>query len=321
MIGRERMRERIAREGLALSDLDGSVVRLPGHTVPYLTDPAALQGAGLVLVTVKSGDSEAAAHTIARHASPEAVIVSLQNGVGNADTLRTLLPGRTVLAGMVPFNVVQTPDGRLHRGTEGAMMVESSPAIAGWCPLFARAGVPLVPRDDFAAVQWGKLLLNLNNAINALAGIPLRDELSRRGYRRCLAALQTEALQILKAAGITPAKVARLGPALLPHVLRLPDVLFHRVAATMLRIDPEARSSMWEDLQHGRKTEVDYLNGAVVRLAQSIGRDAPLNRRMVELVHLAEAGRMAALSDAALLSALDAKVAPRPAIEEGTGQR
>lgn len=305
LIGRARMRERIARQGLVLSDLHGRKAVLEGNRVPYAEDPAAMASADLILVCVKSADTEAAAQAIRAHAHASALVLSMQNGIGNADTLRRFLPGRNVLGGMVPFNVVQLPDGRLHRGTQGELALEASPAIAPWHALFKDAHLPLQEHGDFAAVQWGKLLLNLNNPINALSDLPLKTQLSQRAYRRCLALLIDEALQALKAAGIQPAKVARVGPHVLPRLMRLPDMIFKRVAATMLRIDPEARSSMWEDLQAGRRTEVNYLNGAVVKLAESLGRDAPANRRIVGLIRTAESGVRTAMSGEALLRALN----------------
>jgi 2-dehydropantoate 2-reductase len=304
LIGRARVGERIARHGLAISDMDGRRFHLPAERVRYSEDPAALANAGLALVTVKSADTPAAAQALAAHAAADAVIVSLQNGIGNADVLRHALPGREVLAGMVPFNVAQTEDGRFHRGTEGSLMVEASPALAPWLPAFGAAGLPLVQRADFASVQWGKLLLNLNNSINALSGLPLKAQLSQRAYRRCLALLMDEALAALRAAGIEPAQVARVAPSRLPRLLRLPDWLYKRVASASLRMDPEARSSMWEDLQAGRRTEIDYLNGAVVSLAQSVGLDAVANRRIADLVHAAERGERAAMTGAGLLAAL-----------------
>lgn len=304
LIGRARMRERLARLGLILTDLRGHRSELTGAQIAYAEDPAALASADLILVTVKSADTAAAGQLIRDHAKPTAMVISLQNGIGNADTLREFLPDSTVLAGMVPFNVVQLPDGRLHRGTEGEMVVEASPALEVWQKTFAAAHLPLVMHADFAAVQWGKLLLNLNNPVNALSDLPLKTELSQRAYRRSLALLIEEALQVLRAAGIQPAKVGRVGPRMLPSLLRLPDLLFRRVAAAMLRMDPEARSSMWEDLQAGRRTEVDYLNGAVVKLAESCGRDAPVNRRMIALIRTAEAGPHKAFGGDALLRAL-----------------
>ncbi|RJG05406.1 2-dehydropantoate 2-reductase [Noviherbaspirillum cavernae] len=288
LVGRSRMRERIARHDVLLTDLQGRQMKVHGSQVPYEEDAAAIATADLILVTVKSADTPTAANAIAAHAKPSALVLSLQNGVGNVDVMRARLSDRTVLGGMVPFNVVQMTDGRLHRGTAGELMVEASPAIAPWHALFRAAHLPLMERDDFAAVQWGKLLLNLNNAVNALSGLPLKTELSQRAYRRCLALLIEEALKVLRAAGIRPAKVARVAPHLLPMLMRLPDAMFTRIAASMLRIDPEARSSMWEDLQAGRRTEVNHLNGAVVALAKQAGMDAPFNRRMVELVHAVE---------------------------------
>jgi 2-dehydropantoate 2-reductase len=76
-----------------------------------------------------------------------------------------------------------------------------------------------------------------------------------------------------------------------PAILRLPDFLFRRLAAKMLAIDPLARTSMWEDLEAGRTTEIDYLNGEVVRLAESLNRTAPVNAKLVELIRQAETNR------------------------------
>jgi len=306
LIGRARMAEKIASHGLHLSDLRGRAIKLDPAQIVYAQDPTALAGADLILVTVKSADTAEAAKAIASHAPPSALVISFQNGIGNADTLRSILPGWTILGGMVPFNVVQMDQGRFHRGTEGELMLEASPGIAVWKDQFNAAGLPLMEQTDFVGVQWGKLLLNLNNPVNALSDLPLKIELSQRAYRRCLADLIAEAITVLQAAHIRPAKIGKVGPRLLPALLRLPDFLFTRIAATMLRIDPEARSSMWEDLQAGRRTEVDYLNGAVLNLAVSIGRDAPYNRRIVELIRRAEQGGADALSGDVLLRELQA---------------
>jgi 2-dehydropantoate 2-reductase len=309
LIGRARMAEAIAQHGLHLSDLHERSAHVAGNRVHYAQTPAALAEADLILVTVKSADTAQAGKDVAAYAKPSALVISFQNGIGNAEVLRAALPASiavTVLGGMVPFNVVQMPNGRFHRGTEGELMLEASAAIAPCKAIFAAAGIPLVEQADFIGVQWGKLLLNLNNPINALSGLPLKTELSQRAYRRCLAALIDEALDALHAAQIEPAKIAKVGPHLLPTLLRLPDFLFTRIAKAMLRIDPEARSSMWEDLQAGRRTEVDYINGAVLELARKHGGDAPQNRRVVELIRMAEQQKGGTWSGTRLLAELDA---------------
>ena len=89
-----------------------------------------------------------------------------------------------------------------------------------------------------------------------------------RDYRRVFAASQIEALEILKAAGITPAKLGPFPPNLLPHIIGAPDWIFRRMVLKVQKIDAKARSSMADDLAAGRPTEIDYLNGEVVRLAQ-----------------------------------------------------
>jgi 2-dehydropantoate 2-reductase len=143
--------------------------------------------------------------------------------------------------------------------------------------------------DNITGVQWGKLLFNLNNALNALANLPLRAQLAQRPWRRLFADQVEEALAAIKAEGIRPVSAAPLPVSWMPPLLRLPDALFEVVLGRTMKIDPEARSSMWEDLQRGRRTEIDYLQGVITEIAQRRGLAAPLSRRIVELIRKAEA--------------------------------
>ncbi|WP_112135978.1 2-dehydropantoate 2-reductase [Glycomyces dulcitolivorans] len=285
-VGRERIAAEVRSHGLVLIDLDGAVERVEAPR--YETDPAAAADADLVLVTVKSAATADAAARLAPRLRPGTPVVSLQNGLRNAQVLQA--GGVEAVPGMVAFNVIHQGEGRFHRGTAGGLEVQAHPGLAGHLAAFDRAGLPLTVRDDLLGVQAGKLVLNLNNAINALSGLPLRTELSQRPFRRVLALAQREALAAYKAAGITPAKTAGAAPRLLPVILGLPDALFTRVAARMLAIDPHARSSTWDDLESGRPTEVDYLNGEVAALAAEHGTAAPVNELLTALVHEAEAG-------------------------------
>jgi 2-dehydropantoate 2-reductase len=304
LIGRERMQAQLQQHGLILTDWQGRRHTLEPQQIRYATDASALGDADLILVTVKSAATPDAARHIAQHAKPGALVISLQNGIGNDDLLRATLPRQTVLGGMVPFNVVQMGAGRLHRGTEGELAIQAAPVLAAWQAEFARAGLPLSSPADFRALQWGKLLLNLNNPVNALANIPLKAELEQRAFRQCLAALIEEALGVLQQAGIVPARVAAVPAWALVPLLRLPNGLFRLIAGSMLKIDPEARSSMWEDLQAGRTTEIDYINGAVVQLAQQLGIHAPRNQKIIELIRQAEQHGAPSADGAQLLQTL-----------------
>jgi 2-dehydropantoate 2-reductase len=215
----------------------------------------------------------------------------LQNGIGNKAILAETLGDRFTLAqGTVPYNVIYLGDGRFHKGVAGRLMAEDTPEMRALAERVAGSREPLRLSGDMAGVLWGKLLINLNNAVNALSGLTLREELAQRGYRRVVAASQREALRILERAGIRPARAGPLSPKLIPRAINSPNWLFQTVLARRWKIDEKARSSMSDDLKSGRTTEIDQLNGEVVRLAESLGVDAPINRRIVELVRNAEAG-------------------------------
>lgn len=290
LVARPAMIQRLAA-GIVVTDYRGGrAAAAPGSFV-LAADPAALAETDCVLVCVKSMATEGAAAALRNVLRPGALVASLQNGVANAATLRGMLPEARVLACMVGYNVAQIGPDRFHRGTEGEIAIGDGPGALSLAAEFMRAGIPASVKRDIAAVQWGKLLLNLNNAVNALSGLPLKAQLRDRQWREALAMCMDEALAVMRAAGIRPARVGKAPPSLIPFVLRLPDWLFERAAASMLAIDEEARSSMAEDLERGREPEVDYLNGEIVRLAQAHGRRAPVNSAMVAMVRELFAGR------------------------------
>ncbi|QBR03990.1 2-dehydropantoate 2-reductase [Paraburkholderia pallida] len=289
-LGRPRIQSEVAANGMLVTDQDGRRHAFQPCEVDYRTEPETLSEATLILVTVKSEGTKAAVQEIQRYARVGVPVVSLQNGVRNAAELRAGLGDERVLAGMVPFNVVHLGPGHWHCGTSGKLEIEGSALLADYLPWFGKADLPVVEMTDVAATQWGKLLLNLNNPINALSGLPLRDELAQASYRQCFALCVEEAVQCLIAAGITPRSIGSMPPAEMIELLRLPDAEYHRVVGKHHKIDAAARSSMWEDLEHGRPTEVDYLSGEVVALAETLGRASPINARARALVREAERG-------------------------------
>jgi 2-dehydropantoate 2-reductase len=298
LVGRRAMAERLAG-GIILTQHDGPQKLAPAGSFIVADMPEALGGCDAVLVTVKSGDTAAAGAALAGVLGKDCVVVSLQNGIGNDARLRRLLPDNRVLAGMVAFNVAQIGTNRFHRGTEGAIAIGDGKGALSVATALVAAGIPAQVRADIEAVQWGKLLLNLNNAVNALSGLPLRQQLSDRRWRHVLAASVREALAAMKRAGVRPAKLGKVPPALIPAILGLPDWLFTRLAASMLKVDENARSSMAEDLERGRQPEIDWLNGEIVRLAQANGMEAPVNEAIIAAVKKMFAGKPPVHPDAA----------------------
>jgi 2-dehydropantoate 2-reductase len=287
LLARPRLIEEINSNGLRVTSFEGFDRLVASSGLSLSDDPSIFGDAGVVLVTVKSTDTADVADLIARHAPSDAVVVSLQNGVGNVAVLRERLSGRRVLAGMVPFNVIALGKGRFHRATSGDILIEQDEA--GTAAQLSVPGLTIRPTDNIAGVQWGKLLLNLNNALNALSNLPLKEQLAQRPWRALFADQMAEGLAAIKAEGIKPVAPTPVPPALTPHLLRLPDAVFRLLLGGAMKIDPEARSSMWEDLQRGRRTEIDYLQGVITRIAERRGLQVPLSRRIVALIKRAEA--------------------------------
>jgi len=287
LLARPRVIGEIEANGLRLTSFEGFDRTVAASELTLSEDPAIFANAGTVLVTVKSADTAEIADIIARHAPDDAVIVSLQNGVGNVSVLRQRLPGRRVLAAMVPFNVVAPGEGRFHRATSGDIVVEQDDMATA--ERLSVPGLKMRATENIAGVQWGKLLVNLNNALNALSGLPLRRQLAQRPWRRLLADQIAEGLVAIRAEGVTPVSPTPVPSGWTPSLLRLPDTIFQIMLGRTMKIDPEARSSMAEDLQRGRRTEIDYLQGIVVEIADRHGLEVPLSRRIAALIRSAEA--------------------------------
>lgn len=285
LLGRARVLDPIRAQGLTVTDFTGLSQTLAADQLTLTEDPASLGDADLIIVTVKSGATARMAELIATHASANAPVLSWQNGLENAQTLRASLPDHDVRAGMVPFNVVPSGPASFHRATSGDIIIE-----AGARTLANHLNSPDLPvreSDRIEAVQWGKLVINLNNALNALSGLTLQAQLRDRNWRRLMADQMAEALTVLKAADIAVASTTPLPAWMTPYILRLPTPLFTRIAAKMLTIDPSARTSMAYDLLAGRPTEIDSLQGEIIRLGRTHNVPTPINCRVAKFVRQA----------------------------------
>jgi 2-dehydropantoate 2-reductase len=292
LIGRERVGAAIASDGLTLTDHSGWRAELAPGDVDFVTKPAALAKADVIALCVKSDGTADAANGIARHGKKGALVISFQNGVSNVDVLEAALGRRgfVVAHGMVPFNVAYLGRGRFHKGVAGELAVSDLAAARALAERVGKGPAQLKLVEDMAPLAWGTLLINLNNAVNALSGRTLLEQLRERDYRRVVAASIIEALDVLAAAGIVPAQIGPVPPRLLPHAIAAPDFLFNNVFLKVQKIDGHARSSMADDIKAGRRTEIDWLNGEVVKLGQKLGRKTPVNAAIVSLVKQAEAG-------------------------------
>ncbi|RZV44730.1 MAG: 2-dehydropantoate 2-reductase [Acidimicrobiales bacterium] len=282
LFGRERLAKTIEQYGLTLSQKSSNTIHI--KDVPYETDLTSLTSADVIILTVKSQDTANAAQQITEHISPDAVIMSLQNGVANTDTIKSILPTYKVYGAMVPYNVVGLGEGKFHRGTGGDLVLETGTETEVLVETLTDAGLEARTTTDIIGVQWSKLLVNLNNALNLLSDMPLWAQVGQRAFRQIWADMIDEGLVVLKAEGIAPAPMSGPDPVKLRGLIRLPNFIYQPIANRMTTIDPEARSSMWEDLKFGRSPEVDYLQGEISKLGRKHGIPTPINDRVLQLV-------------------------------------
>jgi 2-dehydropantoate 2-reductase len=216
---RESLADVISQHGMRISNLDQTDEVIPPASLGVSTDPAsALTDADVVLVTVKCRDTQQIAGLIAQYAPKNLVAVSLQNGVNNARILHDVLgPECHTVAGTVTFNVVQTRKSdeasRFHRASLGRIVIGDG--IHGLRSLLDVPGAVFTEHRDMDPILWAKLLINLNNALNALSGLPLAAELADRHWRLLLREQMLEALAVLKAAGISAGRIEGSHPRLM----------------------------------------------------------------------------------------------------------
>lgn len=266
LIGRPALRDALRDRGLLLERNGGiEPVRLAAAT-----EADAVSGADLVLVCVKSPDTESAARAIAPHLRPEAVVLSLQNGVGNAERLAAVL-GRPVLPVVVYVAAQMAGPGHVVHHGRGELVIGTGPGSEIAAATLRRAGIPTEISASTDSALWSKLVINCAlNAISAVTRQPYGHIIATPGATGLMRGVVDECLAVARASGVS-----------------LPDDLWpqvERICATM----PGQLSSTAQDMMRGRATEIDYLNGEILRRGAALGVPVPLNNALVVMVKLAE---------------------------------
>jgi 2-dehydropantoate 2-reductase len=271
LIGRPHHVEAIARDGLGMETLQFRE-RVAAAASPSVE---AARGAAVVLLCVKTPDTESAAKSLAPHLAPGAVLLSLQNGVDNVERVRAVT-GTDAVAAVVYVAAAMTGPGRVTHTGRGDLLIGDPQGgredLRRLAALFARAGVPCVVSDNVAGELWVKLAINCAyNAVSALGrakyGRIVQHPLAREVLRRAVG----ETAAVARAAGV-----------------RLPDVDLVEAAFRLGEAMSGATSSTAQDLARGRRTEIDALNGYVARRGAELGVATPVNHALHALVKLLE---------------------------------
>jgi 2-dehydropantoate 2-reductase len=230
----------------------------------------ALQGANLVLFSVKSPDTENAGQAMAPFLARDASVLTLQNGVDNAERLSAVL-GREVTPAVVYAATEMAGPGHVRHNGRGELVIGASPASAALAKALGAAGIPVEISDNVIGALWAKLIVNCAyNALSAITQLPYGELVQSTGVPEVMRDVVDECLAIAKAARISV-------PGDMHDATR-------RIAQTM----SAQLSSTAQDLARGKPTEIDYLNGCVVRKGEIFGIATPANRALHALVKALE---------------------------------
>jgi 2-dehydropantoate 2-reductase len=272
LIGRPQHVEALKQDGLWLETLTFQ------ERVPVAASVAveAALGAALVLVCVKTLDTEEAARSLAPHLSPGAVVLSLQNGVDNVERLRAA--GRfEVLPAVVYVAAAMVGNGRVKHTGRGDLIIGdprggSRAELERLAALFTGAGVPCAVSENIQAELWTKMSMNCAyNAVSALGRAKYGRVVRHPPVREVLRLAVEETVAVARACGV-PLSGAKLVEA----AFRLGEAM------------SEATSSTAQDIHRGKRTEIDSLNGFVARRGAELGVDTPVNQTLHALVKLLE---------------------------------
>ncbi len=268
--------EALNRDGLEITRQDGTVQH---YRIPATAEPASLGLVDLVLFQVKGYATASAAELVRPIVGPGTIVLTLQNGMGNEEVLRAAFPNNPVLIGNSVHTVAVLGPGRVHHsGVRGTYV---GPAEDRWMPEAERAVIALTGSSfETAALGqvgirhqiWAKFVMNCGSLPTcALTGLPTAELATNETVLRHIDELVRETCTIATAVGFP------LDPE-------------ERVAFSReLFRTAGGKASMLQDMEAGRPTEIDTINGAAVRHADRLGVPAPLNRAMVALVKGREA--------------------------------
>lgn len=266
LIGRPSHVEAIRRDGLLMdTQTFREHVRIEART-----DAAGIAGADLVLCCVKSTDTLQAAGEMAPHLAPGAILLSLQNGYDNAQRLQEAL-GRPVHPAVVYVATEMAGPGHLRHHGRGELVIGPFPGSDKVVALFATAGVPVQVSDNVAGALWAKLVINcVYNALSAITQLPYGRIAPGEGIAGVMEDIVAECLAVARADGVE-----------VPGDIRAAVAAISRSMATQI-------SSTAHDVARGKKSEIDHINGYVMRRGAALGIATPVNRVLHALVKLLE---------------------------------
>ena len=257
--------EALGKFGVRLVDADGNE---QAYAVNVTSDAQTCAGSRYALVLVKSWQNTRVAQQLEKCLAPDGLALTLQNGLGNREAMAQVLGEERVALGITTYGANMVGPGRVRPAGEGTITLTSNPDPSPIGDLLRKAGFYVEYTDNASSLMWGKLLINAAiNPLTALLDVPNGELLNRPSARVLMVAVVREAEDVAAALGVQlpyPDPTAQV------------EEIAQRTAAN--------RSSMLQDVSRGTPTEIDAINGAIVKAGREVGVRTPVNRTLWQLV-------------------------------------
>ncbi|MFQ6050809.1 MAG: ketopantoate reductase family protein [Candidatus Hydrothermarchaeota archaeon] len=276
LVGRDPHIEAINRKGLRISGIWGE------HTfnVKAYTDTSGIESQDIVFITTKAYDTRKALEQILPLLSEESIVISMQNGIGNEEVIEALVGRRRTMGGMAIFGARIVSPGHVE------VTVYASECLVGSlngdakksemvARLISEAGIPAKPSDDIIREKWMKAFYNIAlNPLSAILKVPYGMLGENEGTLAIMRSMLEESFQVARAEGINLRFTA--------------EEYFRYLIEKQLPPTAKHKSSMLQDIERGKRTEIDYLNGFIVKLGKKHGISTPVNETITNILKTME---------------------------------
>ena len=288
LIGKKNQVEEISKKGIKINGINNSILV---ENVKASTDLTLISDSDVIIICVKSQDTQILAEEIKKFIKKSCIIISLQNGVRNSKILKETT-GNKALSGIILFNALYIKPGEVTLTLKGDLILETDSlnkeTVESFSKILNKYGIESKIETNIEGYLWSKLIVNLQNAVTALTGQTIKESILNKYSRAILIETMKEGLYILEKSETPLKTLPDIDPKVTIKRLKILNSVLLKIGSRILKLNETARGSMWQSLNRGKPTEVDYINGEIVNLAKKNNLEAPINKKLVELIKEAE---------------------------------
>lgn len=278
LIGKKNQIDILNKNGLTIKGLN-----IKQQSIKATSEIAMLNNVDIIFICIKSQDTQKLANKIKKYLKKSAIIISLQNGIENAETIEKITNIKTI-SGIVLFNSFYYKTGECKITLKKGLILENHSISKNISDILNKNGLKSIIIDDIKPYLYSKLIVNLQNAVSSLTNQTTRRSIYNKYSREIIVETMKEGLNILKKSNIKIKRLSDIDPVVMIKRLEKYNSIFLLIGSCFTGLKKNARNSMWQSLNRKKTTEIDYINGVIVNIAKNNNLNAPINKKLIELI-------------------------------------